>query len=130
MAQRTFLETGWIINMVLETYLKSSGMVGVNPSKIRYLLAMELKWLLNVYLLVIMLVSFNEGNHRIYEIVSQWFYELRIDMSDFAGESRYAVYRRFSIGDENQGFQLLIEDYIGTSGCIAHRSQQMKILIK
>lgn len=77
-----------------------------------------------------MLVSFIEGNHRIYEIVSQGFYELRIDMSDFAGESRYAVYRRFSIGDENQGFQLLIEDYIGTSGCIAHRSQQMKILIK
>uniref|UniRef100_K1R433 Uncharacterized protein n=1 Tax=Magallana gigas TaxID=29159 RepID=K1R433_MAGGI len=27
MAQRTFLETGWIINMVLETYLKSSGMI-------------------------------------------------------------------------------------------------------
>eukprot|EP00105_Crassostrea_gigas_P034111 XP_019918259.1 PREDICTED: techylectin-5A [Crassostrea gigas] len=56
------------------------------------------------------------GNHRIYEIVSQGFYELRIDMSDFVGESRYAVYRRLSIGDENQGFQLLIEDYIGTSG--------------
>lgn len=58
------------------------------------------------------------GNHRINEIVSQGFYELRIDMSDFAGESRYAVYRRFSIGDESQGFKLLIEDFIGNAGCI------------
>ncbi|XP_052679056.1 ryncolin-2-like [Crassostrea angulata] len=56
------------------------------------------------------------GNHRINEIVSQGFYELRIDMSDFAGESRYAVYRRFSVGDESQGFKLLIEDYIGNAG--------------
>ena len=56
------------------------------------------------------------GNHRIYEIVSQGFYELRIDMTDFAGESRYAIYRRFSIGDESQGFKLLVEDYQGTAG--------------
>lgn len=83
---------------------------------------MQTKWPFNVYSQEMTLVSFIEGNHRIYEIVSQGFYELRIDMSDFAGESRYAVYRRFSIGDENQGFQLLIEDYIGTSGCIANRS--------
>lgn len=59
------------------------------------------------------------GNHRINEIVSQGFYELRIDMSDFAGESRYAVYRRFSVGDESQGFKLLIEDYIGNAGCMS-----------
>lgn len=59
------------------------------------------------------------GNHRINEIVSQEFYELRIDMSDFAGESRYAVYRRFSVGDESQGFKLLIEDYIGNAGCMS-----------
>lgn len=41
-------------------------------------------------------------------------------MSDFAADSRYAIYRRFLIGDEKQGFKLLIEDYIGTAGCIAH----------
>ena len=61
-------------------------------------------------------ISYILGNHRIYEIVSQGFYELRIDMTDFAGESRYAIYRRFSIGDESQGFKLLVEDYQGTSG--------------
>ena len=37
-------------------------------------------------------------------------------MTDFAGESRYAIYRRFSIGDESQGFKLLVEDYQGTAG--------------
>ncbi|XP_061195431.1 fibrinogen C domain-containing protein 1-like [Saccostrea echinata] len=56
------------------------------------------------------------GNHRIYEIVSQGYYELRIDMGDFAGETRYAIYRRFSVGDESQGYKLTIEDYTGTAG--------------
>ena len=37
-------------------------------------------------------------------------------MTDFAGESRFAIYRRFSIGDESQGFKLLVEDYQGSAG--------------
>ncbi|KAK3106578.1 hypothetical protein FSP39_022974, partial [Pinctada imbricata] len=56
------------------------------------------------------------GNHRILEIVSQGYYELRIDMDDFSGESRFAEYRRFSVSDESKGFQLLAEDYTGTAG--------------
>ncbi|KAK3105578.1 hypothetical protein FSP39_000911, partial [Pinctada imbricata] len=56
------------------------------------------------------------GNHRIFEIVSQGYYELRIDMDDFSGESRFAEYRRFSVSDESKGFQLLVEDYTGTAG--------------
>lgn len=56
------------------------------------------------------------GNHRIYEIVQQGFYELRIDMADFNSESRYAVYKRFYIGDETTGYRLHVEDYEGTAG--------------
>lgn len=56
------------------------------------------------------------GNHRIHEIVQQGFYELRIDMADFNSESRYAVYKRFYIGDETTGYQLHVEDYEGTAG--------------
>ena len=41
-------------------------------------------------------------------------------MTDFAGESRYAIYRRFSIGDESQGFKLLVEDYQGTAGWLTN----------
>ncbi|KAK3106413.1 hypothetical protein FSP39_019450 [Pinctada imbricata] len=56
------------------------------------------------------------GNHRVHEIVSQGYYELRIDMTDFAGENRFAVYRRFSVGNESQGYTLMVEDYQGTAG--------------
>lgn len=69
------------------------------------------------------------GNHRIYEIVSQGFYELRIDMTDFAGQSRYAVYNRFSIGDESSGYKLTIEDYQGTAGLIFHNFDISKLTI-
>ncbi|XP_062590025.1 ficolin-1-A-like, partial [Saccostrea cucullata] len=56
------------------------------------------------------------GNHNINEIVNQGYYELRIDMSDFNDEKRYALYRRFSIGDEAHGYNLHVEDYEGTAG--------------
>lgn len=62
------------------------------------------------------LFYFWSGNHRIYEIVQQGFYELRIDMADFNSESRYAVYKRFYIGDETTGYRLHVEDYEGTAG--------------
>lgn len=62
------------------------------------------------------LFYFGSGNHIIYEIVQQGFYELRIDMADFNSESRYAVYKRFYIGGETTGYQLHVEDYEGTAG--------------
>ena len=61
-------------------------------------------------------ISFISGNHRIYEIVQQGFYELRIDLEDFNNERRYAIYKRFYIGDESSGYRLNVEDYTGTSG--------------
>lgn len=48
--------------------------------------------------------------------MQQGFYELRIDMADFNSESRYAVYKRFYIGDETTGYRLHVEDYEGTAG--------------
>ena len=56
------------------------------------------------------------GNHRIYEIVQQGFYELRIDLEDFNNEKRYALYKRFYIDDETNGYRLHLEDYEGTAG--------------
>ena len=58
-------------------------------------------------------ISFISGNHRIYEIVQQGFYELRIDLEDFNNERRYAIYKRFYIGDESSGYRLNVEDYTG-----------------
>ncbi|XP_062606889.1 fibrinogen C domain-containing protein 1-like [Saccostrea cucullata] len=56
------------------------------------------------------------GNHRIWEIVNQGYYELRIDMEDFVDESRYATYRKFGIGDDSTSYALTVQDYVGTAG--------------
>lgn len=61
-------------------------------------------------------ILFISGNHRIYEIVQQGFYELRVDLEDFNNERKYAIYKRFYIGDESSGYRLNVEDYTGTSG--------------
>lgn len=37
-------------------------------------------------------------------------------MADFNSERRYALYKRFYIGDEASGYRLHLEDYEGTAG--------------
>lgn len=57
-----------------------------------------------------------EGNQIIYEIVQQGVYELRIDLTDFNNETRYALYKKFYIDDETNGYRLHLEGYEGTAG--------------
>lgn len=57
-------------------------------------------------------------------------------MADFNSERRYALYKRFYIGDEASGYRLHLEDYEGTaginssyknyeySGCECHKNEE------
>ncbi|VDI15013.1 Hypothetical predicted protein, partial [Mytilus galloprovincialis] len=49
-----------------------------------------------------------------------WFasgkYELRIDMVDKSNNKKYAVYKRFSIGDAASKYKLTVGDYSGNAG--------------
>jgi hypothetical protein len=72
-------------------------------------------------------VYYYVGNHRIYEIVKQGFYELRIDMGDFNNVRKYALYRRFSIADERSGYVLSAADYEGDAGKCFSVSNQILI---
>ncbi|XP_062575973.1 ryncolin-4-like [Saccostrea cucullata] len=53
------------------------------------------------------------GNDKIHTITSSGNYKLRIDLKDFSGNSRYATYNTFSIGDERSGYILNLVDYNG-----------------
>ena len=49
-------------------------------------------------------------------MTSQGWYELRVDMSDFKNQSRYAYYRIFSVGNKASGYLLTIGEYEGNAG--------------
>jgi hypothetical protein len=49
-------------------------------------------------------------------ITSQGRYKLRINIEDFSGDSRYAVYNLFIVGDEASQYKLDVGGYSGDAG--------------
>ncbi|XP_053385206.1 ficolin-1-like [Mercenaria mercenaria] len=56
------------------------------------------------------------GNRYLHLITSQDKYELRVDLTNYAGETAYAHYRDFNIGDAESSYQLSVGGYSGTAG--------------
>ena len=50
--------------------------------------------------------------HRLTSTATQ----LRVDLKDFDGNSRYALYSSFSVGDSSSKYILLVSGYTGTAG--------------
>ncbi|XP_006865746.1 PREDICTED: tenascin [Chrysochloris asiatica] len=55
------------------------------------------------------------GLDNLNKITTQGQYELRVDLQDH-GETAYAVYDRFSVGDARTRYKLKVEGYSGTAG--------------
>ncbi|KAM9700822.1 tenascin isoform 6-T7 [Dama dama] len=55
------------------------------------------------------------GLDTLSKITAQGQYELRVDLRDH-GQSAYAVYDRFSVGDSRTRYRLKVEGYSGTAG--------------
>ncbi|XP_075375998.1 tenascin isoform X1 [Mycteria americana] len=55
------------------------------------------------------------GLENLHKITSQGQYELRVDLQD-KGETAYAVYDRFSVGDMKSRYRLRVDGYSGTAG--------------
>ncbi|XP_076099714.1 angiopoietin-related protein 2-like isoform X1 [Mytilus galloprovincialis] len=56
------------------------------------------------------------GNKNIAQLTSVGNHELRIDVEDWDGNKRYAVYKSFSIGDASTKYRLSISNYSGNAG--------------
>ncbi|XP_076087675.1 angiopoietin-related protein 7-like [Mytilus galloprovincialis] len=56
------------------------------------------------------------GNEHIYKLTSDGGYQLRITLEDWNGDTRYATYNTFSLGNEASGYKLTIGGYNGTAG--------------
>ncbi|CAC5396778.1 Fibrinogen-like protein 1,Fibrinogen-like protein A,Tenascin,Ryncolin-4,Angiopoietin-related protein 1,Ficolin-2,Tenascin-R,Ficolin-1 [Mytilus coruscus] len=57
-----------------------------------------------------------KGNDNIHKITSIGDYELRIDLQDWQGQTWYAVYKSFRVGDESTKYTLSLGSYTGTAG--------------
>ncbi|XP_063400109.1 fibrinogen-like protein A [Mytilus trossulus] len=56
------------------------------------------------------------GNENLHSLTSQNNYEMRIELIDFDGNTAFAKYKEFAIGDEHSKFKLTANDYHGTAG--------------
>ncbi|XP_066436931.1 tenascin isoform X2 [Eleutherodactylus coqui] len=55
------------------------------------------------------------GLENLHKITSQGQYELRVDLRD-RGETAYAVYDKFAVGDSRSRYRLRVDGYTGTAG--------------
>ncbi|XP_074067844.1 tenascin isoform X4 [Macrotis lagotis] len=55
------------------------------------------------------------GLDNIHKITDQGQYELRVDLQD-RGETAYAIYDKFSVGDAKSRYKLKVDGYSGTAG--------------
>ena len=56
------------------------------------------------------------GNEFLSMILAQGQYELKVELEDFSGETRYARYTTFNIGDQTSNFKLTVDGYSGDAG--------------
>ncbi|KAK2174409.1 hypothetical protein NP493_802g03087 [Ridgeia piscesae] len=56
------------------------------------------------------------GNDLLHAVTSQRHYTLRIDLEDFEGASRFAVYPNFAVSSESNHFRVSFGPYSGTAG--------------
>lgn len=56
------------------------------------------------------------GNKYINILTSNGKYELRVDLTATNNKMTYALYKTFTVGDENSQYRLTIGGYSGTAG--------------
>ncbi|CAG2188516.1 Tenascin-R,Ryncolin-2,Ficolin-1-A,Ryncolin-1,Fibrinogen C domain-containing protein 1,Fibrinogen C domain-containing protein 1-B,Ficolin-2,Fibrinogen-like protein 1,Tenascin,Ficolin-1,Microfibril-associated glycoprotein 4,Ficolin-1-B,Ryncolin-3,Angiopoietin-related protein 7,Techylectin-5A,Angiopoietin-4 [Mytilus edulis] len=66
------------------------------------------------------------GNDNLHMLTSKRNYQLRVDLVDWNGETRYAVYKIFIVGDEDTQYKLSIDGYSGTAGDSFYYHNDMK----
>ncbi|KAF4099809.1 fibrinogen-like protein 1 [Onychostoma macrolepis] len=54
------------------------------------------------------------GNEHIHDLTSQGDYALRIDLEDWSGKHKHAVYQSFSVEDESTQYRLHVSGFSGT----------------
>ena len=68
-----------------------------------------------IYILVFEFIS---GNLALHAITSQGFYELRVELEDWDGNTAFAQYDYFKVGAHGDRYRLAVSGYSGTTGLL------------
>ena len=81
---------------------------------------MSISRVLKVNLIDICVTCIFEGNFPLFIITSQGHHELRVDLEDWEGNTRFAKYRIFNIGHPAELYNLTTLGYTGDAGKLHH----------
>ena len=68
------------------------------------------------------------GNDNLHRLTSQDNYTLRVDLWDWEGNTAYAEYSSFDVGDEGTNYRLTVSGYSGIAGIKACLSANVDML--
>lgn len=63
---------------------------------------------------------YTKGNQNIHHLTRNGFYELRVELSDYSNNRRYASYGVFFVGDASSSYRLRVGAYEGNAGTICN----------
>ncbi|XP_062590134.1 ficolin-2-like [Saccostrea cucullata] len=69
-------------------------------------------------------------NNKLFHLLNQGFYELRVDMSDFENETRYVKYSSISLKDEASKYTINLSGFSGNVGDCFTSLNNMKFSTK
>ncbi len=67
------------------------------------------------------------GNCLLHSLTASRHYSLRIDLEDFQGRTKFALYEQFAVNSSEDGFRLTLGGYSGTAGMPV---QLLKLTVK
>ena len=70
------------------------------------------------------------GLEAVRYLTSQGHWDLRVDLRDKVGNSRYATYSNFRLGSEDSFYPLLYDSYSGTAGTLCACKQKGKAAVE
>ncbi|XP_052069118.1 ryncolin-1-like [Mytilus californianus] len=70
------------------------------------------------------------GNQKINELTSKGLHELRVDLTDFEGNTGYAKYSKFSVGNVSTKYKLEVGGYSGDLGDKLQYNNRMRFTTK
>jgi hypothetical protein len=67
------------------------------------------------------------GNDKLYHLLTQGNYEMRMDMSDFDNGKRFVKYKSIALGNEETKYKMFLSGFSGDIGTVSNLEKKIDI---